>query len=57
MSRTKEFTCASVSAEDKQTAKAAVPTLEFPHTPSMEEDTASVASDEITIGKVLDSFI
>ncbi|CAK8671833.1 unnamed protein product [Clavelina lepadiformis] len=50
MSRTKEFTCASGSAEDKQTAKAAVPTLEFPHTPSMEEDTASVASDEITIG-------
>ena len=52
MSRTKEFNCATVnSAEGKETPPSLKPlTPELAKAPSLDDDTISVGSDDITIG-------
>ena len=57
MSRTKEFACATVNPEEKALPVHNQPLVpEFPKVPSVDEDTISVESDDITIGTVPPKF-
>lgn len=52
MSRTKEFNCANVGPEEKPTPIQKVQIPDLPSIPSVDDDTISVGSDEITIGDI-----